>query len=77
MASKRLSLGSHFLSSKKKGDLSELFTSFDKDNDGKISRSELSDMLHSAGVDSVAIPSMVSYIANLYIAILLKVLEPL
>lgn len=60
MASKRLSLGSHFLSSKKKGDLSELFTSFDKDNDGKISRSELSDMLHSAGVDSEAIPSMVS-----------------
>lgn len=59
MASKRLSLGSHFLSSKKKEDLSDLFTSFDKDNDGKISHSELQDMLHSAGVDSSAIPSMV------------------
>jgi Ca2+-binding EF-hand superfamily protein len=60
MSSKRLSLGTAFLSSKKKEDLSELFTSFDKDNDGKISRSELSDMLHSAGVDSKAIPSMVN-----------------
>lgn len=59
MSSKRLSFGSHFLSSKKKGDLSELFTSFDKDHDGKISQSELQDMLHSAGVDSASIPSMV------------------
>ncbi|KAI9487785.1 MAG: hypothetical protein EXX96DRAFT_535916 [Benjaminiella poitrasii] len=52
MTSKRLSLGSRFLSSKKKGDLAELFTSFDKDNDGKISHSELEEMLQSAGVDS-------------------------
>ncbi|KAI8047347.1 uncharacterized protein B0P05DRAFT_582358 [Gilbertella persicaria] len=55
MNSKRLSLGSHFLSSKKKGDLSDLFISFDKDHDGKISYSELHDMLHSAGVDSSSI----------------------
>lgn len=60
MASKRLSLGSHFLSSKKKEDLSDLFASFDKDHDGKISHSELEDMLHSAGINSSAIPSMVS-----------------
>lgn len=52
MTSKRLSLGSHFLSSKKKTDLSDLFTSFDKDNDGKISHSELEDMLQSAGIKS-------------------------
>jgi Ca2+-binding EF-hand superfamily protein len=50
MATKRLSLGSHFLSSKKKDDLKELFASFDKDCDGKISRPELEAMLHSAGI---------------------------
>lgn len=60
MSSKRLSLGSHFLSSKKKGDLSDLFSSFDKDNNGKISHSELQDMLQSAGINSLAIPSMVN-----------------
>lgn len=59
MSSKRLSFGSHFLSSKKKGDLSDLFASFDKDNDGKISHLELEDMLLSTGVNSAAIPSMV------------------
>lgn len=60
MNSKRLSLGTHFLSTKKKTDLSELFASFDKDNDGIISYSELQEMLHSAGIDSAAIPSMVN-----------------
>ncbi|KAI8885679.1 EF-hand [Backusella circina FSU 941] len=50
MASKRISLGSHFLSTKKKDDLKDLFASFDKDCDGKISRPELEDMLHSAGI---------------------------
>ncbi|KAG2236284.1 hypothetical protein BDF21DRAFT_425035 [Thamnidium elegans] len=58
MSSKRLSFGSHFLSSKKKGDLSDLFASFDKDKDGKISHLELEDMLLSTGVNSSAIPSM-------------------
>jgi Ca2+-binding EF-hand superfamily protein len=59
MSSKRLSLGTHFLSTKKKTDLSELFASFDKDNDDKLSHSELQAMLQSAGIDSAAIPSMV------------------
>lgn len=48
----RYSLGSHFLTSKKKNDLSELFTSFDKDKDGRISNAELKDMLNSAGMNS-------------------------
>ncbi|KAI7900463.1 uncharacterized protein BX663DRAFT_517715 [Cokeromyces recurvatus] len=58
MTSKRISLGSHFLSSRKKGDLEDLFTSFDKDKDGKISHTELEEVLHSAGVDSSPFSSM-------------------
>ncbi|KAI8997753.1 hypothetical protein BDB01DRAFT_713704 [Pilobolus umbonatus] len=60
MASNRFSLGSHFLSSKKKEDLNELFNSFDKDHDGKISASELDDMLHSAGLSKVPVSGKVS-----------------
>ncbi|KAI8637291.1 hypothetical protein BD408DRAFT_437145 [Parasitella parasitica] len=52
MSSNKFSLGSHFLSKKKTEDLTSLFTSFDKDKNGKISRSELQDMLHSAGIES-------------------------
>lgn len=52
MSSKRLSLGTHFLSSKKKEDLTELFQSFDKDNDGKISYQEFNELLHSTGIDN-------------------------
>lgn len=59
MASKRVSLGSHFLSSRKKEDLRELFASFDKDRDGKISRAELEEMLRSGGIESSSLPSMV------------------
>ncbi|KAI8375049.1 hypothetical protein EDC96DRAFT_437384 [Choanephora cucurbitarum] len=60
MSSKRISLGSHFLSRKKKQDLSELFTSFDRDKDGKISTSELKEMLNSACVDDPAVQNMVA-----------------
>ncbi len=66
MSSKRLSLGSHFLSSKKKGDLIELFNSFDKDNDGKISCAEFNELLHSMNIDNTAaVTSMVNIIFNL------------
>ncbi|KAI8981987.1 hypothetical protein BDF20DRAFT_905689 [Mycotypha africana] len=57
--SKRLSLGSHFLSHKKREDLSELFTSFDKDQDGRLSHKELEAMLLSAGVDNLVVTDMI------------------
>ncbi|KAI8359978.1 hypothetical protein BD560DRAFT_405087 [Blakeslea trispora] len=60
MNSKRISLGSHFLSRKKKQDLSELFASFDRDQDGKISKSELEEMLSSAGVNDPSVQSVVA-----------------
>lgn len=55
----RLSLGSHFLTTKKKNDLSELFTSFDKDKDGRISNDELKDMLNSAGLNSTSLVNLI------------------
>ncbi|CEI96024.1 hypothetical protein RMCBS344292_10194 [Rhizopus microsporus] len=65
MSSKRLSLGTHFLSSKKKEDLTELFQSFDKDNDGKISCQEFNELLHSTGIDNTtAVTIMVKEVSN-------------
>ncbi|CAO3698303.1 unnamed protein product [Rhizopus microsporus] len=65
MSSKRLSLGTHFLSSKKKEDLTELFQSFDKDNDGKISCQEFNELLNSTGIDNTtAATIMVKEVSN-------------
>ncbi|KAI9254055.1 hypothetical protein BY458DRAFT_521317 [Sporodiniella umbellata] len=47
---KRLSLGSHFLGSKKKDELRALFDSFDKDHDGFITNKELEALLNSCHV---------------------------
>ncbi|KAF7726713.1 hypothetical protein EC973_008487 [Apophysomyces ossiformis] len=60
MSSKRASLGLHFLSSKKKLELQDMFNSFDKNHDGKISNKELQEMLQSSGMNASAVPAMLS-----------------
>ncbi|KAI8393446.1 uncharacterized protein BYT42DRAFT_6636 [Radiomyces spectabilis] len=58
MASKRSSLGLHLLSSQKRQELKEMFTSFDKNGDGKLSPSELEKMLQFTGIQTNDVPSM-------------------
>ena len=50
MSSKRHSLGLHFLSKKKKQEISELFDGF-KNQDGKVPRTKIEEIMQHVGLD--------------------------
>ncbi|KAG0191555.1 hypothetical protein DFQ28_011597 [Apophysomyces sp. BC1034] len=76
MTSKRASLGLHFLSSKKKLELQDMFNSFDKNHDGKISHTELEEMLQSTGMNASAVPAMTDTHGNLSFEEFAKLMRP-
>ncbi|KAI7870170.1 hypothetical protein BDF14DRAFT_1721253 [Spinellus fusiger] len=56
---KRTSLGLHLLSTSKRLELEEMFTSFDKDKDGALSREEMGVMLSASGYNTTEIPVLI------------------
>lgn len=57
---KRASFGMHFMSNNKKQQLYDLFNTFDKDKDGKVSVAEMKELLDQTGVNTDAVAHMVS-----------------
>ena len=63
-SSKRSSLGLQMMSTRKRLELEEMFTAFDKDKDGKISQAELQEMLKSAGVSEASGTTAISMVTK-------------
>lgn len=59
---KRASFGMHFMSNNKKQQLHDLFNTFDKDKDGKVSVAEMKELLDQTGVNTDAVAHMVSWL---------------
>ncbi|KAI7884540.1 EF-hand [Lichtheimia hyalospora FSU 10163] len=57
---KRASFGMHFMSNNKKQQLYDLFNTFDKDKDGKVSVSEMKELLDQTGVNTDAVAHMLN-----------------
>ncbi|KAI9249707.1 hypothetical protein BDA99DRAFT_523410 [Phascolomyces articulosus] len=65
-SSKRSSLGLQMMSTRKRLELEEMFTAFDKDKDGKVSPAELQEMLKSAGVSEASGTTAFSMLQNVH-----------
>ncbi|KAG2221850.1 hypothetical protein INT45_003564 [Circinella minor] len=65
-SSKRSSLGLQMMSTRKRLELEEMFTAFDKDKDGKISQVELQEMLKSAGVSEASGTTAISMLQKIH-----------